>query len=102
MSISTTYKQAKLLDYIETYMARTDGIAPSLDEMKDAMGLVAKSGVFRLLEALEERGKIVRIRKRSRAITILPDNPFDGIPTDMLVAELTRRGEEAGERRKAA
>jgi repressor LexA len=102
MAISMTHKQAELLAYLKEYIADNDGIAPSFEEMKDAIGLRSKSGIYRLIAALEERGKITRICNRSRAIRVLPEDPFSGIPTFMLVAELARRGEVAAEARKAA
>lgn len=50
-----TRKQMELLDFIKTRMDR-DGVPPSFDEMKDALDLRSKSGIHRLITALEERG----------------------------------------------
>ena len=50
-----TRKQANLLRYISDQITK-DGVSPSFDEMKDALGLKSKSGVHRLIMALEERG----------------------------------------------
>ena len=47
------------------------GYAPSFEEMANALNVVSKSNIHRLLEALEERGHIRRLRRRSRAIEIL-------------------------------
>ncbi len=69
-----TRKQLELLDFIQKRMAR-DGVPPSFDEMKDALDLRSKSGIHRLITALEERGFIRRLAHRARAIEIvkLPD-----------------------------
>lgn len=95
MPVSTTYKQNELLAFIQNFQIVNDGVSPSFDEMADAVGLKSKSGVHRLLSALEERGQIARLRARPRAIQIIPDNIFTGIPSSQLVAELARRGEPA-------
>ncbi len=69
-----TKKQIQLLDFIQKRMAR-DGVPPSFDEMKDALDLRSKSGIHRLVTALEERGFIRRLPHRARALEIvrLPD-----------------------------
>lgn len=69
-----TKKQLELLDFINKRMAR-DGVPPSFDEMKEALDLRSKSGIHRLITALEERGFIRRLAHRARAIEIikLPD-----------------------------
>ena len=61
-----TRKQLELLDFIQTRMDR-DGVPPSFDEMKDALDLRSKSGIHRLITALEERGFIRRLAHRARA-----------------------------------
>jgi len=70
-----TKKQLDLLDFINRRVAR-DGVPPSFDEMKDALDLRSKSGIHRLITALEERGFIRRLAHRARAIEIvkLPDS----------------------------
>ena len=65
-----TKKQLDLLDFINKRMAR-DGVPPSFDEMKDALDLRSKSGIHRLITALEERGFIRRLAHRARAIEIV-------------------------------
>lgn len=65
-----TRKQMELLDFIQNRMAR-DGVPPSFDEMKDALDLRSKSGIHRLITALEERGFIRRLAHRARAIEIV-------------------------------
>jgi len=69
-----TKKQLELLDFINKRMCR-DGVPPSFDEMKEALDLRSKSGIHRLITALEERGFIRRLAHRARAIEIvkLPD-----------------------------
>ncbi|RNF33034.1 transcriptional repressor LexA [Paracoccus methylarcula] len=69
-----TKKQIQLLEFISQRMNR-DGVPPSFDEMKDALDLRSKSGIHRLVTALEERGFIRRLPHRARALEIvrLPD-----------------------------
>lgn len=70
-----TKKQLDLLEFIHKRVQR-DGVPPSFDEMKDALDLRSKSGIHRLITALEERGFIRRLAHRARALEIvkLPDN----------------------------
>src|ERR1700684_4104434 len=70
-----TRKQYELLMFIHERVRET-GIPPSFDEMKDALDLKSKSGIHRLITALEERGFLRRMEKRARAleVTRLPDN----------------------------
>lgn len=74
MTEMLTKKQILLLDFIQKRMAR-DGVPPSFDEMKEALDLRSKSGIHRLVTALEERGFIRRLPHRARALEIvrLPD-----------------------------
>jgi repressor LexA len=65
-----TSKQHQLLLFIQERLEQ-NGISPSFDEMKDALGLKSKSGVHRLINALEERGFIKRMANRARALEIL-------------------------------
>ena len=65
-----TRKQHELLMYVNERL-RTDGISPSFDEMKDALGLKSKSGIHRLITALEERGFLRRLPHRARALEVL-------------------------------
>ena len=65
-----TKKQIQLLEFIQKRMAR-DGVPPSFDEMKDALDLRSKSGIHRLVTALEERGFIRRLPHRARALEIV-------------------------------
>ena len=65
-----TKKQIQLLEFIQARMAR-DGVPPSFDEMKMALDLRSKSGIHRLVTALEERGFIRRLPHRARALEIL-------------------------------
>ncbi|RLQ89458.1 transcriptional repressor LexA [Notoacmeibacter ruber] len=65
-----TKKQRELLLYIDQRLKET-GIPPSFDEMKDALDLASKSGIHRLITALEERGFIRRLPNRARALEII-------------------------------
>jgi repressor LexA len=75
-----TRKQYELLMFIHERV-RESGIPPSFDEMKDALDLKSKSGIHRLITALEERGFLRRMEKRARALEIikLPENVADTI-----------------------
>ena len=70
-----TRKQYDLLHFIHKRL-QSDGVPPSFDEMKEALDLRSKSGIHRLITALEERGFIRRLAHRARAIEIikLPDS----------------------------
>ena len=72
-----TRKQLDLLNFINERM-RKDGVPPSFDEMKDALDLRSKSGIHRLITALEERGFIRRLAHRARAIEIVKMPDMDG------------------------
>ncbi|MES2668036.1 MAG: transcriptional repressor LexA [Pseudomonadota bacterium] len=65
-----TRKQLELLDFIKGRMD-VDGVPPSFDEMKEALDLRSKSGIHRLITALEERGFIRRLAHRARALEII-------------------------------
>jgi len=65
-----TRKQHELLMYINERLKEA-GVPPSFDEMKDALDLRSKSGIHRLIKALEERGFIKRLPNRARAIEVL-------------------------------
>ncbi len=65
-----TEKQSELLRFIHTRLQKT-GVPPSFDEMKDALDLKSKSGIHRLIMALEERGFIRRLPNRARALEVL-------------------------------
>jgi repressor LexA len=70
-----TKKQHELLLFIHRRLSES-GVSPSFDEMKDALNLASKSGVHRLITALEERGFIRRLAHRARALEVLklPDS----------------------------
>ena len=74
-----THKQHELLRFIHERLKET-GVPPSFDEMKDALDLRSKSGIHRLITALEERGFIRRLPNRARAIEVikLPDSANAG------------------------
>ncbi|RJF90975.1 transcriptional repressor LexA [Sphingomonas cavernae] len=65
-----TRKQHELICFISDRLAET-GVSPSFEEMKEALDLKSKSGVHRLISALEERGFIRRLPNRARALEIL-------------------------------
>jgi repressor LexA len=65
-----TRKQSELLRFIHERL-QAEGVPPSFDEMKEALDLRSKSGIHRLIMALEERGFIKRLANRARAIEVL-------------------------------
>ena len=65
-----TKKQRNLLIFINKKI-RSTGISPSYDEMKDSLNLKSKSGIHRLISALEERGFIKRLPHKARALEVL-------------------------------
>jgi repressor LexA len=65
-----TPKQQELLSFIQTRLEK-GGVSPSFEEMKDALDLRSKSGIHRLINALEERGFIRRLPNRARALEVL-------------------------------
>ena len=75
-----TRKQLELLRFIHERLKEA-GVPPSFDEMKDALDLRSKSGIHRLITALEERGFIRRLPNRARAIEVikLPESVAHGI-----------------------
>jgi repressor LexA len=76
-----TRKQHELLMFIHERIQET-GVSPSFDEMKEALDLASKSGIHRLITALEERGFIRRLAHRARAleVTKLPEQATAGAP----------------------
>ncbi len=74
-----TSKQHELLLFINSRLGET-GVSPSFEEMKEALDLKSKSGVHRLISALEERGFIRRLPNRARALEVLKV-PERGGPT---------------------
>ncbi len=75
-----TRKQLELLRFIHERL-KESGVPPSFDEMKDALDLRSKSGIHRLITALEERGFIRRLPNRARAIEVikLPESVGHGL-----------------------
>src|SRR5947209_14265864 len=70
-----TRKQHELLVFIDSHLKAT-GFSPSFEEMKEALQLRSKSGIHRLISALEERGFLSRRHHRARALEVvrLPDD----------------------------
>lgn len=72
-----TAKQHELLQFIQRRLEKS-GISPSFEEMKEALDLKSKSGVHRLISALEERGFIRRLPNRARALEVIKQ-PEDAV-----------------------
>jgi len=87
-----TRRQFELLMFINERIKET-GIAPSFDEMKDAIDLRSKSGVHRLISALEERGFIRRLSHRARAleVTKLPEAASPSLDVKRRAAKAQKR-----------
>ncbi len=87
-----TKKQRDLLFYIHEHMEGSD-VPPSFEEMKEALGLKSKSGIHRLISALEERGYIERLPHRARALRVvhLPESfkPAAPVPAGTPTAYMT-------------
>ena len=67
-----TKKQKELLNYIQSFQNK-NGVTPSYEEMKAALNLKSKSGIHRLIIALEERGFVKRLAHKARALEIIKD-----------------------------
>ncbi len=80
-----TKKQLDLLKFIHKRV-QAEGVSPSFDEMKEALNLRSKSGIHRLITALEERGFLRRLAHRARAIEIikLPDSMDGGFQPQVI------------------
>ena len=103
-----TRKQYELLMFIHERI-RESGIPPSFDEMKEALDLKSKSGIHRLITALEERGFLRRMEKRARALEVLklPDNMAETLRpattrSQALRAPAIRHGRSGGDARSPA
>lgn len=92
-----TAKQHELLRFIHDRLAET-GVSPSFEEMKEALDLKSKSGVHRLISALEERHFLRRLPNRARALEVVR-LPEEAVPArSAVVADLdaVRRARQAG------
>ena len=101
-----TRKQHELLSFIDDHLTRT-GFSPSFEEMKEALQLRSKSGIHRLISALEERGFLKRRHHRARALEVVrrPEGMMSGMaPGRITAAEIeapmddAEAGADAGQR----
>jgi len=92
-----TRKQYELLMFIHERVRET-GIPPSFDEMKEALDLKSKSGIHRLITALEERGFLRRMEKRARALEVLklPENMAETLRPATTRSQVQRAGGRHG------
>jgi len=92
-----TRKQYELLMFIHERI-RESGIPPSFDEMKEALDLKSKSGIHRLITALEERGFLRRMEKRARALEVLklPENMAETLRPATTRSQVQRAGSRHG------
>ena len=84
-----TRKQHELVCFINDRLADS-GVSPSFEEMKEALDLKSKSGVHRLISALEERGFLRRLPNRARALEVvkMPERPGAKVETRAKVTQL--------------
>jgi len=82
-----TAKQRELLLFVNERLGET-GVSPSFDEMREALALKSKSGVHRLISALEERGFIRRLANRARALEVVK-LPESSAPAPMTPRSVT-------------
>ncbi len=89
-----TTKMNALWRYLDERL-EGDGVCPSFEEMREALALQSKSGVHRLIGALEERGYVRRLPNRARAIELVrrPEQP---LPDNVIAADFTRRRSTPG------
>lgn len=89
-----TPKQRELLAFIEQRLAQ-DGVSPSFDEMREAVGLKSKSGVHRLIGALVERGFLRRLPNRARALEVIRplDEPAERAAAPTIAIPVTVAGQ---------
>lgn len=92
MSYGLTQQQSHLLGFIKRFSA-DNGFSPSYRQMMAALELKSVSGASRLVDALEERGFIHRMRDRARAIEVVDTNELAKFSTMDLRRELMRRQE---------
>ena len=90
-----TRKQHELLMFIHTRIKET-GVSPSFDEMKDALDLASKSGIHRLITALEERGFLRRLAHRARALEVVKMPEQAGSPASAARTPFRPRVVEGG------
>lgn len=92
-----TRKQHELLVFIDRHL-KSAGYSPSFDEMKEALNLKSKSGIHRLISALEERGFLSRRHHQARALEVLrmPADLLNPIARDIRPAAKAVAGREAG------
>ena len=99
-----TRKQHELLMFIHERIKET-GVSPSFDEMKEALDLASKSGIHRLITALEERGFLRRLAHRARALEVVrmpEDATPGGKPRTPFRPQLVESGRTAGSSTPAA
>ncbi|MEK7265902.1 MAG: transcriptional repressor LexA [Pseudomonadota bacterium] len=104
-----TQKQHELLQFINGRIMST-GVSPSFDEMKEALNLRSKSGIHRLITALEERGFLRRLPNRARALEVirLPDQASTAkrqspkFAPSVVTPNFTARGRGAGAKGRPA
>lgn len=95
-----TKKQHQLLTFIDQHISEK-GISPSFDEMKEALELKSKSGIHRLISALEERGFLRRLRHRARALEVLK-RPEEMSKANAMPLRVIEGGRRQGDPKPAA
>ena len=88
--IGLTRRQRDLLEFIEQYCASGNGVSPSYEEMKDALGLKSKSGIYRLTHALAQRGFIRMLPNCARSIVPISSSGVRGVFVELNETDMAR------------
>ncbi len=88
-----THRERDLLRFIEQYMGDHGGVAPTLAEMAEAIGLTSKSGVHRFLSSLERQGLVQRASRQTRSVQLVGAHvDLSKVDDGPLLAEVAARG----------
>lgn len=92
-----TPRQLECLEYVREYIA-DHGYAPSIREIANRLNLVSRAGVLRLIDGLVEQGQLIKRPQRNRGLSLPVGHDSHSasllrIPSAVLIAELTRRGD---------
>lgn len=101
-----TGRQLDVLRFIVGYQQAHGGVSPTLDEIGRGLGLTHRSGVLRLLDCLEERGRIRRLPRRQQAIEVIAPVPVpcapDGAPLYFVPVPAQPHGRDASLQERTA
>ncbi len=89
--VGVSRKMKECLDFVRAYIAEHDGVSPSFQDIADGIGIASKSGVHRLIVALEERGLIQRMKDRARSLSVPDDEGTIHLTMPAKLQSLVRR-----------